>query len=223
VKIVTRREWQAQSRDGTGPAPLPAQRLYLHHSGGSARNGAAAIRQLEQIGQDRFGAGISYSFAVTPDGTVYEGHSIGRVGTHTKGLNSTARAICAVGNYESARPHIDMLRGIADLIAYGVEQNWWPGLTGGHRDAPGAATACPGRHLYAAIPDLRRMAAERPQEDDMAYVYEYGGSLWVTDGITKRHIRTEEAWNTIAKITKPLPEPGRLASKAFHDDLATVR
>jgi hypothetical protein len=39
-------------------------------------------------------------------------------------------------------------------------------LLGGHRDAPGAATACPGRNLYARLPELRVPAPVAAVEPD---------------------------------------------------------
>ena len=100
MRIVPRSEWGARYADGAGPAPIPAaDGVFLHHSVTRADSGAHAVRNLENIGQARFGAGISYTFPITPDGTVYQGHSIGRRSSHTKGHNTAGRAICFVGNY----------------------------------------------------------------------------------------------------------------------------
>ncbi len=152
MRIVTREEWGARFSAGFRAAPLPAKELYLHHSVTSAANGPATIRNLEQIGQSRFGGGISYTFAITPDGTVYEGHGVDRQGAHTGGRNSIARAIVWVGNYDVANPTPEMVMATIELIKHGAKLGWWPlGLTGGHRDAPGASTACPGRFAYALI------------------------------------------------------------------------
>ncbi|MHA6626890.1 peptidoglycan recognition protein family protein [Pseudonocardia sichuanensis] len=176
VQIIGREDWGARYEDGFGDAPLPATRLYLHHSVTIAPDLAppfidddAAIRTLEQIGEDRFGRGISYTFAITPVGRIYEGHGIGRQGAHTKGLNSMSRAICWVGNYESQKPTPQMVDATVRLVRHGHAQGWWPArFAGGHRDAPGASTACPGRHAYALIGDMNlRAAAPAPPEDDM--------------------------------------------------------
>ncbi|MFC5997102.1 peptidoglycan recognition family protein [Pseudonocardia hispaniensis] len=167
MEIISRRAWGARYPAGFGPAPLPATRLYLHHSVTVAPDltppfidDDAAIRTLEHIGQQRFGGGISYTFAITPVGRIYEGHGIDREGAHTKGLNRSARAICWVGNYDRDRPTPQLVAATAWLVRYGYTQGWWaqPRLTGGHRDAPGAATACPGRHAYALIGDINLAA-----------------------------------------------------------------
>lgn len=181
MNIISRAEWGAQHPDGDGPAPLPAAAVYLHHSVTVAPDlvppfddDDAAVRQLEAIGQQRFGCGISYTLVVLPSGRAYEGHSIGRRGTHTKGLNSSARAIVLVGNYSTRRVTSQQVETVAQLLVDGWRRGWWtsPELAGGHRDAPGAATECPGDHAAAAIPTInaraRQLAAREPidQEDD---------------------------------------------------------
>ena len=164
-RIITRAEWGARHDDGAGPAPIPASEIWLHHSTTIAPDleppfddDYAAVRQLEQIGEQRFGRGISYSFLVTPVGLVFEGHSIGRKGSHTAGRNSVARAICLIGNYEASRPTEQQLDAVAWLLVHGWLAGWWQPveLTGGHRDVK--ATACPGRHAYALLPEMNRRA-----------------------------------------------------------------
>lgn len=175
MRVIPRAEWGARYGDGFGPAPLPARELWLHHSVTSAppvtatfEQDAVAVRALEAIGQSRFGGGISYTFVVAPSGRAFVGHSVGRQGAHTGGRNSIARAICLIGNYETAIPSGAMLATVGELVAVGAAAGWWdrPALDGGHRDAPGASTACPGRHAYALIPDINRRALA-PEEDDV--------------------------------------------------------
>lgn len=171
MRIIPRSEWGARHPAGFAAAPLPATRLYLHHSVTIAPDlvqpfddDYAAIRALEDIGHRKFGGGISYTFAVTPAGLIFEGHGIGRRGAHTKGFNTTGRAICLVGNYETDRPSPAMVDAVVWLVRHGHAQGWWdePRLDGGHRDAPGASTACPGRHAYALIGDINLRASAPP-------------------------------------------------------------
>jgi hypothetical protein len=125
----------------------------------------AAVRLLESIGQQRFGGGISYTFVVTPSGRVYEGHGVDRRGAHTGGRNSISRAICLVGNYEVDRPTAAQQDSVVALLQYGSDQGWWrqPRLNGGHRDAPGASTSCPGRFAEALIPDINNRALQEAE------------------------------------------------------------
>lgn len=190
MRIVSRAEWGAQYRNGFGVAPVPFRELWLHHSVTAARNGADIIRELEQIGQNRFGGGISYTWPITPDGTVYEGHSVDRQGSHTGGRNDIARAICFVGNYESDRPTDAQLRSAASLVRYVHSRGWYGhlGLTGGHRDIK--ATACPGRYAYAAIPAINALAqVEESEMKNLVLGQEPSGKVWVGNGITRRHVQ----------------------------------
>ena len=182
LTIVPRTAWGARYDAGDGPAPLPASEVWLHHSDTTAPDlvlpaddEVAALRLLERIGQERFGHGISYTFAVVPTGRVYEGHGVARRGTHTAKRNSIARAIVLVGNYDQERVPPPMIEAAAQLLVHGWRSGWWtaPRLNGGHQQAPGAATACPGRYGMAAVLTINNRAAAlaaaapTPQEDAM--------------------------------------------------------
>lgn len=178
-RIIPRGEWGAVHDDGAGPAPLPAAEVWLHHSVTVApdlvppfTDDYAAVRTLERIGEQRFGRGISYTFPITPAGLIFQGHSVDRRGAHTAGHNTVGRAICFVGNYEVNKPTEAQLDSAAWLLVHGWLSGWWRpvALTGGHRDVKG--TTCPGRHAYAAIPEINRRAKALADslftmEDDM--------------------------------------------------------
>lgn len=166
MDIISRAQWGARYAAGFGPAPLPARELWLHHTATATpptsallEEDAGDVRQIERIGQQRFGGGISYTFVVAPSGRVFEGTGADRQGAHTKGRNSFSRAIVLLGNYDIAPPSQPMLAAVADLVAHGHASGWWPDrLTGGHRDAPGASTDCPGRYAYSAIAGINAAA-----------------------------------------------------------------
>jgi hypothetical protein len=162
MRIIPRGEWGARHDNGAGSAPLPAGEVWLHHSVTAAVNGPAIIRELEAIGESRFGSGISYTWLVTVDGSVFEGHSPDRMGTHTGGRNSIARAICWVGNFEDGLPTTAQVRSTAWLLQEAHRRGWIrsPRLNGGHRDLK--ATACPGKHAYALIGHINNLAAGPP-------------------------------------------------------------
>jgi hypothetical protein len=189
MEIIGRAQWGARYAAGFGPAPLPARELWLHHTAmatppptQSFDQDAGDVRQVERIGQERFGGGISYTFVVLPSGRVFEGTGVDRQGAHTKGRNSISRAIVLHGNYDVAPPPPAMLAAVADLVAHGAASHWWPAqLTGGHRDAPGASTACPGRYAYAQIATINAAARDdgaARREDDVELsdkVHDYYG------------------------------------------------
>jgi hypothetical protein len=135
-----------------GPLGLPmgsSRGFWLHHSVTRATADPIADgRTVARIGVQRFGR-LSYSWLVHPDGTILQGQD-GHVGAHTRGQNSTSEAICCIGNFEKDLPSEEMCAAVSLIVAVRGQQ-----LLGGHRDAPGAATACPGRNLQSAIPGLR--------------------------------------------------------------------
>jgi hypothetical protein len=167
MRVIPRREWGAKyaSAYKNYDAPLPATKVYLHHSVTIAPDlvqpfddDYKAIRTIEQIGQDRFGWGMSYTNLVTPAGLAFEGHRIDGVGSHTAGLNSTARGICLVGNYSLYAPSTTQEFSVAALLVHGFIHGWWdePKLDGGHRDLK--STECPGNFAYQRIPYINSIA-----------------------------------------------------------------
>ncbi len=147
MKVLGRGSWGMP-----GPLGLPmksSRGFWLHHS--VTRATADPVKDAKvvaQIGVGRFGR-LSYSWLVHPDGTILQGQD-GHVGAHTRGQNSTSEAICCIGNYETAQPTEAMSASVVLIVAVRGSV-----LLGGHRDAPGAATACPGRNLQSAVPGLQ--------------------------------------------------------------------
>ena len=181
IDIIDRAQWGAQWSAGFGPAPT-ATELWLHHTvmaspgpDASLAHDITAMRAIERVGQERFGGGISYTFIVMESGRIFEGTGAGRRGAHTGGRNTIARAICMNGNYQTKAPNPRMVASIAALVVYGHNRaGYWTvdRLTGGHRDAPGASTACPGNAGHAAIPAINRAATSAaptptPEDSDM--------------------------------------------------------
>lgn len=164
-RIIQRPEWGARYEDGFGPRPVGDLDVYVHHSVTVApdlippfTDDYAAVRTLERIGEDRFGKGISYQFPISPAGLIFEGVSIDRVGAAISNYNTPSANIVWIGNYDVANPPRPMLEATDWLLRHGVERGWWRSskVDGGHRDAPGAQTACPGRYAYALLDNLNR-------------------------------------------------------------------
>lgn len=185
VNVIPRSEWGAQYPDGGGPAPVPFAEWWLHHSATIAPDLAppfddeyAAMRTLEAIGQQRFAQGISYTFPIMPNGRVYQGHSINRLGAHTANRNGIARAICLVGNYDITPVTAAQIESAAQLMVqeYRAGRAKRYTLNGGHRQLK--ATSCPGNNGFAAIPAINAraealMAGAPPmQEDELSAQFE---------------------------------------------------
>lgn len=175
-EIIPRTAWGARHDNGFGPRRLPASEVWLHHSVTIAPDllppfddDYQAIRDLEEIGEARFGKGISYTRLITPTGLIFEGHGIDRVGSHTADHNTVACGYCLVGNYEVSKPTAEQLLALAWLLQHDYGLGWlsFKKITGGHRDLK--ATACPGKYAYAQISYVNSLAAGPPitQEQDM--------------------------------------------------------
>ena len=169
-RIIPRKEWGAQYRDGVANRRVGRLDKIAHHSvttqlGASATfaQDAAEVRKIERIGQQRFGAGMSYTFLVFPSGRIFEGVSISRHSYHTGGgHNSTGAAICFPGNYENHRPTQAQLDAVAWLLLEGVRRGWWtvPAVEMYHQQIK--ATSCPGKHVIAQIPAINRNVSVKP-------------------------------------------------------------
>src|SRR5688500_10498754 len=115
-RMIQRPEWGARFEDGFGPRPVGNLKVYVHHSVTVAPNllppftdDYAAVRELERIGEQRFGHGISYQVPITPAGLVFEGVSMDRVGAAISNYNTPSANIVWIGNYDRDRPPLPML------------------------------------------------------------------------------------------------------------------
>lgn len=138
--------------------------VFIHHSVTNVPGGKDAtveqerehMRTLDQIAVNRGFLGISYIFVVFPSGRVWKGRGFKREGAHTYSWNDRAVGFVAVGNYSVSKTTKELLDGFRYIIRLGKERkrikkyaHLW-----GHRDV--SATDCPGDHLYAKLPQLRR-------------------------------------------------------------------
>lgn len=150
---------------------LPAVAVWVHHSVTVPTDDPFAdFRTIDRIHRQTLG-GVAYSYLIHPNGTIGEGQGT-NIGAHTADWNDRSFGVCFVGNYTDVEPSVESIRSFRwlrdDLAARTLVQ---PGIypTGGHRDAPGNATACPGNLLEAALPDLRQPYEPQPspEEDSM--------------------------------------------------------
>jgi hypothetical protein len=161
--IVSRSGWSARPplRDPT-PIETPTPRLWVHHTG-AEQHGAQGVRDIQRYHQASKGWNdIAYSFLIDDDGTIYEGRGAGVAGAHTEGDNSSSHAACLMGNFDERPPTAEAVASLVWLARHGRDAGWWVPTLGGHRDAPGAQTACPGAHLYPLLPGVRERVAAPP-------------------------------------------------------------
>ena len=158
MEIVSRAAWGAASEQRRPAMRLPATAVWLHHSVTAVSDDPRKdMRLIQRVGISRFGY-LSYSYAVHPNGTVLEGQGT-NVGAHTAGRNSTSFGVVLIGNYDQRVVTPEQLNATRWLVAELVRRGHLrPGTypTGGHRDAPGAATRCPGDWAHRVLSEFRR-------------------------------------------------------------------
>lgn len=166
VDIISRQNWGARPPRRRSTIPVPTPELWLHHTAGN-HSGAAGVRSIQNFHMDIRGwSDIAYSYIVDRQTfEVFEGRGAGILGGHTFGRNSISHAICVMGNFEISPVPQALVNRVAELVAHGHGNGWWPAmLTGGHRDV--RATSCPGENLYVRIDEINRRAVDPGDEED---------------------------------------------------------
>lgn len=162
---------------------LPAARWWVHH-------GAVGDSTLRTLwGYERYHVKTKgwrapgYSFAICYENgraTIYVLRGWGGIGAHTLGDNRESHGVVLVGDWTSDKVPEPMVHALAWLILYSADLDYGPEeITGGHRDAPGAETSCPGNAGMRAVEKARKLIAgstpmpppeedTEDEEDDMA-------------------------------------------------------
>lgn len=195
MKIYSRSEWGARYRDGVGSRTVGSLEKYLHHSvttqlpqTATLAQEIAEMRKIEAIGQSRFGTGMSYTTVFFPSGNIFEGVSLHRVSSHSgSGRNTRGAGLCFAGNYELYQPTDKQIYSLREYLSYGVDVGWWRNqfITEAHRQFK--ATACPGKFLYARLPQINRVEQlpnpdPEPTPAPPPVSYEWPGSQLRVDG-----------------------------------------
>jgi hypothetical protein len=164
------------------------RQVHVHHTVNSntyaKRDVAGLIRGMYRYHTHNLGwSDIGYNFLVDRFGRTWVGRAGGWWrpvrGAHTLGFNSTSCGVAVIGNFETTRPSEKVLAAVAALAAWKLDKydrnprgrirvtsegsdKYAAGervrlrVIDGHRDTND--TACPGRHLYEALPEVRRRA-----------------------------------------------------------------
>lgn len=181
-QIYSRAQWGADERmrDKSSLSYFEVHAGFVHHTVNandySRDEVPGIIRSIYAYHtQSRGWSDIGYNFLVDRFGRIWEGRygGIDRpvVGAHTLNYNDYSFAMSAIGNYDIKQPSQAMIQAYGALFAWklslhGVDASSTVQRVGsknfqainGHRDA--ASTACPGRYLFAKIPQIRTLAAE---------------------------------------------------------------
>lgn len=119
--------------------------ITIHHAA-SSRTATAEDFARWHI-KEKGWPGIGYHFVIDQSGQIFQTNPITAYSYHNGYNNKNAIGICLVGNFQDYSPTIKQKESLQKLISHlkgsvkGIKS-----LTG-HREYPGATTACPGRYL----------------------------------------------------------------------------
>ena len=168
-RIITSTEWCARHGHSRHTRPLGNLGVVFHHtmSGDAGESGtfaqdAAIVRNIETHLHNRFRQGMGYTFLISQAGRIFEGHPIDRIGAHTGGHNTANAGVAFIGNRDNSVVSPAALAAAAWLLQEGVRRGWWPADRALRIHSDFTATACPGRHVRAAVPTIRTLAQGAP-------------------------------------------------------------
>jgi len=178
--IRTRAQWGAdESRRKGSPSYGQVQLGFMHHTvSANAYTAAQVPGMIRGIYAYHTGSGlgwsdIGYNFLIDRFGQIWEGRYGGMdravIGAQTLNYNSVSTGVSAIGNFDVAGVPQAVTNAFKRVLAWKLSLSGLP-ATGtvvangksfqrisGHRD--GFQTACPGRYLYAKLPEIRAGAA----------------------------------------------------------------
>lgn len=167
------------------------QQVHVHHTAGANSYALADVprilRSMLAYHTQTLGwSDIGYNLLVDRFGRAYEGRAGGvkRLvrGAHTLGFNHNSCGIALMGNYETAKPPGAAVQQLEALAAYKFDVRGQKALRKLHAASEGSDkypkgtvaylwamdahrdtndTACPGKHLYAAMNDIRTRTQAR--------------------------------------------------------------
>ena len=177
--IYSRAAWGAnESLRRSAPSYGQVQLGFVHHTVSSnsytAAQVPAMIRGIYAYHVQSNGwSDIGYNFLIDRFGRTWEGRYGGMdkavIGAQTLNYNSWSMGVSAIGNFDVAGVPQAMTNAFKRVFAWKLALSGLPATgtvvangrsfqrVSGHRD--GFQTACPGRYLYAKIPEIRAGAA----------------------------------------------------------------
>ena len=164
--VIPRARWARGNPDGAdlNKMIVPIKWITIHHDGLDSpmteTSESASAARIEWIRCGHRGRGFSdigYHYVIDRDGRVWEGRSLRWQGAHVSKHNEQNIGILVMGNFDIQKPSQQQLDGtrlhVRKLLAqYKLSR----GRVLTHREWAGAKTACPGKHLQAAVDEARR-------------------------------------------------------------------
>jgi N-acetyl-anhydromuramyl-L-alanine amidase AmpD len=120
--------------------------LIIHHTGAEEKN----ARQVRDYHRRLGWRDVGYHYLIERDGLIVPGRPPSMRGAHclAGGMNHKALGVALIGDLEARVPFPAQLAALDELVGRLLREYRIPLVNLlGHREVPGAATACPGRHL----------------------------------------------------------------------------
>jgi len=120
--------------------------IVVHHTGTQERSAAQVKAYHKSLGW----RDVGYHYIIERDGKVVSGRPPTMEGAHcvAGGMNRKGIGVCLIGNFELYPPPRAQLVSLRALLQRLMREHRVPPANVlGHGEVPGAATACPGRHL----------------------------------------------------------------------------
>jgi hypothetical protein len=172
--IHTRAEWGARVPTEWFES-VTVQGAVVHHSAGTndylPSDVPAILRSIQALhveGRDFWD--IAYNFLIDRYGGIWEGRAGGidqaARGAHSHTFNPIATGVCIMGNFQEQPVPPVAIDSLVALLAWKLtlhgaaadgillHEGVWPAIIG-HKDIPESSTACPGKWLYALLPEIR--------------------------------------------------------------------
>lgn len=166
--LIPRNAW-------AGGAPVPAlmnrmtpvRSITVHHDGmppvalSSRPQITARIELIRASHRSKGWGDIGYHLVVDPQGNVWQGRPLMWQGAHVKDCNEGNVGVLVLGNFDRAQPTTAQLEALERQLATLMRLYRVPvGAVRSHQEWPGAATACPGRHMQAKMSRVRDAARQ---------------------------------------------------------------
>lgn len=171
-EMLTRADWNARKPSGSMTQHEPT-RITIHHTASRQRPGiplSQKLRSLQAFSQTdalladgrrkAAWADIPYHFYIDANGQLAEGRSMLFAGdTNTNYSPQGHIGIAVEGNFETEKPNSKQLESLVELLALLLDDLNLDASAIDHHGSY-AATACPGQHLEALLPDVIARASQ---------------------------------------------------------------
>lgn len=163
IRILDRRTWTATGANRRRVDPMRGiTRITIHHEGwkpvhfsdrGTTAERIELIRTVHT--RDRGFGDIGYHYIIDRAGRIWEGRPVTYQGAHVRDHNEHNLGILILGNFDRQRPSSIQLASLEKTLA-AMQRTYRIPRQRVHTHQELASTACPGRHLQAVVPGIRR-------------------------------------------------------------------